>query len=206
VGDDTKQNLSILVWATVLLEPRISIPPSRWLQMLLDFIATPVVKSLLTRTRPTALIGDLLLGVSPDESLFLVRATAVKGVEELAELIDALEKKPKVVRDRYIGAAARTNKSLHLIVAGSWLAEVKRPGFDARKAAAGYHELSLTNTAQENSDLAVELCCAEAILLDEYAEEREGARSFANRSRNISRRLSSKSPTTKGILSQQPAC
>ena len=175
VEDDTKLYFSVLIWATVLLEPRIPISPSRWLQMLLDFVATPIVNSLLARVRPTAGIGDLLLGASPDESLFIIRATALRGVEELGELIDALEKTPKAIRDRYIGAAARTNKSLHLVVSGSWLAEVKRPGFDARIAATKYHELSLSNTALDNSDLAVELLCTEAILLDEYAGDQEQA-------------------------------
>ena len=175
VKDDTKVYLSVLIWATILLEPRIPMSPSRWFQILLDFVATPIVNSLLARMRPTAGIGDLLLSASPDESLFIIRATALRGVEELGELIDALEKTPKPIRGRYIGAAARTNKSLHLIVAGSWLAEVKRPDFDARIAAAKYHELSLSNTAQENSDLAVELLCTEAILLDEYAEDQEQA-------------------------------
>jgi hypothetical protein len=95
----------------------------------------------------------------------------VRGADELAELIEVLEQKPKATRDRYIGAAARTNQSLHIVVASSWLAEVKRLGFDARATAALYHKLSRTLTAQENPDLAVELCCAEAIMLDEYAND-----------------------------------
>jgi hypothetical protein len=110
-----------------------------------------------------------------DEMMFIIRATALKSVEELVELIDALEQQPKAVRDRYLGAAARTNQSLHLIVAGSGLAEVKRPGFDARAAAATYHKLSQMKSARNNPDLSVELLCAEAIMLDEYADEKDGA-------------------------------
>ena len=117
----------------------------------------------------------MLAKASPDEILFTVRATALRSVEELAELINALEQRPKAIRDRYIGAAARSNQSLHLIVTGSWLAEAKRPAFDARAAAAAYHKLSQAETARDNPELAVELLCAEAIMLDEYDDDRDGA-------------------------------
>jgi tetratricopeptide (TPR) repeat protein len=79
------------------------------------------------------------------------------------------------VRDRYVGAAARINQSLRLIVAASWLVEAKRPGFDARAAAATYHKLMQTKSAKDNPDLAVELLCAEAIMLDEYSDHKDGA-------------------------------
>jgi len=107
--------------------------------------------------------------------LFISRATASKSIAELAELIDALEQRPKVVRDRYLGGASRTKQSLHIIIAGSWLAEVKRSGFDPRAAAAALHRLGGTETARDNPDLAVELLCAEAVMLDEYAEDEQGA-------------------------------
>lgn len=171
-----RQYLSVLLWATVLVEPRIPVAPNRWLGMLLDFTASALVQSLLLRARPPdSIFSGLLAEASPDEILFIVRATALSSVGELAELIDALEQKPRTIRDRYIGAAARTNQSLHLVVAGSWLAEVKRPAFDGRAAAATYHKLSQAETARDNPDLAIELLCAEAIMLDEYADDKDGA-------------------------------
>jgi hypothetical protein len=65
--------------------------------------------------------SGLPLTATHDEMMFIARASALKSVEELVELIDTLERQPKVVRDRYLGAAARTNRSLHFIVAASWL-------------------------------------------------------------------------------------
>jgi hypothetical protein len=173
---DDRQYLDTLISATVMLESRIPVPPRRWLGMLLDLVATSPMKDILSQHRPTTgLFGGVLETVSNDEMMFIVRASALRGAGELAELIDALEQKPKVIRDRYIGATARTTQSLHLVVAGSWLAEVKRPDFDARAAAAVYHSLSETRTSRDNPDLAVELLCAEAIMLDEYAEDRDSA-------------------------------
>jgi tetratricopeptide (TPR) repeat protein len=165
-----------LFYTMVMLEPQIPIGPKRWLPMLLELVATPEIGEMFTQPVPT---GDMFSGLPPtashEEMLFIARAAAVNSVEQLAELIEALEHQPKVLRDRYLGAAARTNQSLHLIVSASWLVEVKRPSFDARAVAATFHELSQADVAQHNSDLAVELLCAEAIMLDEYADDNDGA-------------------------------
>lgn len=166
----------LMIFATVMLEPRIPIGPKRWLPMLLDLVSTPETQAIFAQPVPK---GDLFSGLPPtatnDEMLFIARASALTSVDELVELIGALEKLPKAARDRYLGAAARTKQSIHIIVAASWLAEVKRPGFDARAAAVTYHNLSQTKSAKDNPDLAVELLCAEAIMLDEYGNDKDGA-------------------------------
>ena len=171
-----RQMVNALVYTTVMLEPQIPIGPKRWLPMLLELVATPEIGEMFTQSPPT---GDMFSGLPPtashEEVLFISRAMAVKSVEQLAELIEALEQQSKAVRDRYLGAAARTNQSLHLIVSASWLAEVKRPGFDARAVAATLHGLSQSAVTKQNSDLAVELLCAEAIMLDEYADDSDRA-------------------------------
>jgi tetratricopeptide (TPR) repeat protein len=172
------QLLDAMIFATVMLEPRIPIGPKRWLPMLLDLVATPALRSVFTQTQ-TLPAASPFSGLPPtathDEMMFIARASALKSIEELAELIEVLEQQPRAVRDRYLGAAARTNPSLHLIVAASWLTEAKRSGFDAKAAAATYHTLSQTKSAKDNSDLAVELLCAEAIMLDEYGDDKDGA-------------------------------
>ena len=172
------QLLDAMIFATVMLEPRIPIGPKRWLPMLLDLVATPALRSVFTQTQPLPAASPFS-GLPPtathDEMMFIVRASALKSIEELAELIEVLEQQPQAVRDRYLGAAARTNPSLHLIVAASWLTEAKRSGFDAKAAAATYHTLSQTKSAKDNPDLAVELLCAEAIMLDEYGDDKDGA-------------------------------
>jgi tetratricopeptide (TPR) repeat protein len=172
------QLLDAMIFATVMLEPRIPIGPKRWLPMLLDLVATPALRSAFTQTQPLPAASPFS-GLPPtathDEMMFIVRASALKSIEELAELIEVLEQQPQAVRDRYLGAAARTNPSLHLIVAASWLTEAKRSGFDAKAAAATYRTLSQTKSAKDNPDLAVELLCAEAIMLDEYGDDKDGA-------------------------------
>jgi len=175
---ERRQLRDAMVFATVMSEPRIPIGPRRWLPMLLDLVATPAFRSVFTRTQ-TIPAASPLSGLPPtarhDEMMFVARAAALKSIEELAELFDALEQQPQSVRDRYLGAAARTNPGLDLIVAASWLTEAKRSGFDAKAAAAMYHKLSQTRSATDNPALAVELLCAEAIMLDEYGDDEDGA-------------------------------
>jgi tetratricopeptide (TPR) repeat protein len=176
LSPDQRQLANALIYSSVMLEPQLPIGPKRWLPMLLELVATPEIGRLFTQALPT---GDMFGGLPPtashEEMLFIGRAAAVESVEQLAELIEALEQQPKAVRDRYLGAAARTNQSLHLIISASWLDEVKRPGFDARAAAATFHGLSQSDVAMHNPELAVELLCAEAIMVDEYAHDNDRA-------------------------------
>jgi tetratricopeptide (TPR) repeat protein len=171
-----KRMLNAMIYTMVMLEPRIPIPAKRWLSMFQELVTTPEMRDIFNVALATqGEIAGLPPTATHEEMLFIIRATASKSVTELAELIDALDQQPKDVRSRYLGAAARTNQSLHLIVAASWLAEVKRRGFDARAAAATFRRLSQFTAAKENADLAVELLCAEAIMLDEYADDEDGA-------------------------------
>ena len=111
---ERRQLLDAMIFATVLLEPQIPVEPKRWLPMLLDLVATPAMQPMFAQPLPT---GGLFSGLPPTathgEMMFIFRASALKSVEELVELIDALEQQPKAVRDRYLGAAARTNQSHH---------------------------------------------------------------------------------------------
>ncbi len=165
-----------MVYMMVMLEPQIPIEPKRWLPMLQDLVATPEMHEIFAQPLLTdGLFGSLPPAASHEEMFFIVRASATKSIEQLSELIKALEQQPKAVRDRYLSAAARTNRSLHMIVSASWLAEVKRPDFDPRAASATYHKLSQSESAKDNPDLAVELLCAQAIMLDDYANDKDGA-------------------------------
>jgi hypothetical protein len=119
---ERRQYLDAIIFMTVMLESGIPIGPKRWLPMLSDLVAAPVMQPIFASPLSTGnVFSGLPLTATHDEMMFIARASALKSVEELVELIDTLEQQPKVVRDRYLGAAARTNRSLHFIVAASWL-------------------------------------------------------------------------------------
>ena len=98
------------VYGMVLLDPKIPIPAARWMQMLVDLTALPLMKGLLAKPLTS---NDRLLGIpsnaTNDEMLFVARASAIRGIGSLKEFIKALDNRPKAFRDRYLGAAARVN-------------------------------------------------------------------------------------------------
>jgi hypothetical protein len=165
-----------LIYATAIPEAKIALPPRRWLDMLLEFVAMPNIQPLMKKE---LVAGDNYSGLpdkaTSDEFLFIIRASAVKSIDQLSELFDALEASGQEVRDKYLGAASRIAQSIGHIVASAWLAEVKRPQFLPDAAADTLHRLSETAARWRNPDLGVELLCAEAVIRDEYQHNREGA-------------------------------
>jgi hypothetical protein len=112
---------------------------------------------------------------SSDEMLFIARATALNGINQLCELIEVLDAQPAEVRDRYLAAASNILRSTGHIVASAWLSSVRVPGFDARAAAATLAQLRETASKWKNSDMVIELTCAQAVMLDEYANDKDEA-------------------------------
>lgn len=164
------------VYSTVLLEPKIPVPARRWLTMLANLQALPSMQPIFEKPIPAAAgFMEVPENATQGEMLFVFRASAIKEIADLKDFIEALDEKPKDFRDHYLGAASRLNNSINIFVTSSWLAEVKRPGFDAHAAAATYETLRGMLSARECDELAIELICAQAAMLDEYANERHAA-------------------------------
>ena len=70
------QLLDAMIFATVMLEPRIPVGPKRWLPMLLDLVATPALRSIFTNA--DASCRSPFSGLPPtathDEMMFIARA------------------------------------------------------------------------------------------------------------------------------------
>lgn len=171
-----KTNTLGLILSSALIERSLPLPPPRWLAMLRRLGELPVIGEML-RQRPQHKdpFSGLIMAVSHEEVLFVARATALTSIDELAQLIDALAKLPTETRDRYLGAATTMARSTTHIVTSAWLSEVKRPGFDAHEAAQTLARLRATATAWADTDIAVEMACAEAVMLDEYADDAQAA-------------------------------
>ncbi len=171
-----RQYFEALIASTVMQETGIPIGPRRWLSMHLDMVASTLMGPLLNKPDTTGgPIDAFLPSGTQDQIMFIIRASALRSVDDLVELIETLDRQPKDVRARYLGAAAQRKQSLHIIVAASLQGSAKQPNFDARSTAAAFRKLSQTQSASETSDLAIELLCAEADVLDEYANDMEGA-------------------------------
>jgi tetratricopeptide (TPR) repeat protein len=167
--------LRAIAFSTALVERKIPLSPGRWIGMLHDLAAIPEVgKELTRRLEFPGPIADL---ISPtyEEMLFVWRASALDGIDALASLIETLNAETPINRERYLTATRNSAQSRELIVSSAWLAEVRKPGFDSRAAVARLADLYRIAFAWSNNDIAVEIGCAQAVLLDEYAHDREAA-------------------------------
>jgi tetratricopeptide (TPR) repeat protein len=174
--DGRESDRLALALATALSERSVPIRPGRWLTMLKTFTALPLVRRLL-KQRPSH--RDPLSGFtySPrqDEMIFIVRATALNGIDELCELAEALNAQDAEVRERYLTATSNVLQSTTHIVSSAWLSEARATGFDGRAAATRLHDIRRAAAHWGNVDMAIELACAEAVMLDEYAHNKEEA-------------------------------
>jgi tetratricopeptide (TPR) repeat protein len=174
-GEVRSNNLG-MVLATALIERSVPLPPARWLEMLKTLVAIPEMRRVV-RKRPshTDSLSGLTLSASPDEMMFTVRATALSGIDQLCELVAALDAMEETTRERYLKAVSNLVRSVVHIVASAWLSEVKSDGFDSKAAGAKLAALYNTASRWRNADMAVELACAQAVMLDEYAGDMKSA-------------------------------
>jgi hypothetical protein len=171
--DALKQNTLILALATALMERSVPLSPKRWFGMLQTLTALPNMQRML-RQRPshTDPYGGLTVSASHDEMMFIIRATALSGIDQLGELVEVLEGQPAAIRDRYLIAASNQSQSIGHIVSSAWLSDVRAKGFDGRAAAAKLARLREMAAHWRNADIAIELACAQAVMLDEYADDK----------------------------------
>ncbi|WP_338831867.1 hypothetical protein [Bradyrhizobium sp. 27S5] len=169
-----KTHMHSMLLCSALIERGLSLPPLRWLGMLHALSEIP--GGLLRKRSPqqNPLTG-LVMTTSHEEELFVLRATALTSLDELAQLIDAMDQLPVQRRDQYLSAATSMLQSTAHIVASAWLADVERPDFDAKTAAEMLARLRVKVRSWSSRDIAVELACAHAVILDEYAHDEQAA-------------------------------
>lgn len=167
--------LSVIL-SSALIDPTLPLPPRRWMDMLLTLSALPETGEML-RQRPvyTDPFSGLTVKPSHEEMMFVIRASALNGIDELCELVDVMDKLPAVTRDRYLKTAATVSQSTTHIVTSAWLSEVRRKGFDSKAAAAKIAVLRSVAANWQSAEMAVELACAQAVMLDEYAGDKDAA-------------------------------
>lgn len=170
-----RDRLRAMAFATALVERTIPLSPGRWIGMLHALTATPRIGQQFTQTlEPPGQIAKLG-NLTHEQMLFVWRASMLDGVDALAELVETLNAEMPENRERYLGAATNSAQSRELIVSSAWLAEVQKPGFNSSAAVARLANLYRIASAWSNPDIAVEIGCAQAVLLDEYAHESEAA-------------------------------
>ena len=188
--DELKSRRLALALGTALMERSVPLPPKRWFAMLRTFTALPEIKHVLQkRTSHSDPYFGLTIPATPDEIMFIIRATALSGIDELCELVDVLDTEPVEIRDRFLTAASNLSQSIDHIISSAWLSDSRVKGFDGRAASEKLHRLRETAARWKNADMASELACAEAVMLDEYADDKQGALDFCRRRKPITHKI-----------------
>lgn len=170
------KGLLLVAISKVLTERALSMAPKKWMSLLEE--AEKILSSDASvgkAMRKTAGGKEKSVDWSPLQLMFVVRATALDGIDHLVELFGQLEKIGAERRNELLAALEMPQVGSRLMVNSAWLAEVRRGPIDGRSAAEKYSVLVGTSQRWGSADLAVECEVARAVMLDEYADDSTAA-------------------------------
>ena len=160
-----------LALSKVLSERRLPVSPARWLPWL-DELSGLVREDatlrahFVDRARPRTYFKG-----SFDQFLFALQASALSGMTYFSDLFDVLDCMDEERRTHLLSALHDTYLSVHLMVNSAWLSEHNDGTLNGREAAETYHRLGSTARSWANEDVEIECICAEAVMLDEFAND-----------------------------------
>lgn len=171
---DEQDSFRGMAFSTALVERTIPLAPSRWIGMLHALTAMPIGSQFMLPLKSGGLIPDPI-SLSYEQMLFVWRASTLDGIVALADFVETLNAETPENRERYLSAVRSSSQNRELIVSSAWLAEVRKPKFDGHAAVARLTDLQQIASGWDDTDIAVEISCAQAILLDEYAHDSRAA-------------------------------
>jgi hypothetical protein len=162
---------------SILVEPSLRIGPTKWIQLLEEMDQTLSGEGKFARFART-LVPKKVKGLGNgtiSQLLFVVRATSLKNIAELADLFSELARLEHKHRETLLSALNVLPSGRQLMISSAWLAEVREGSVRGTEAAEAYGQLADIANAWGNIDIAVECECARAVMLDEYANDSNGA-------------------------------
>lgn len=170
------QNLLFVSLSKALMDRTFSIRPEKWMLLLAELEALfssqdEIGKFLRTLKQPEELTGEWNF----IQFVFVVRATALAGIDELEELFRVLDGLNTEHRNYLLDSFAAPWVSSELMIDTAWLAEMHRGPIDGMIVAERYKHLAQLSASWGYTDLAIKCECVRAVMLDEYAEDRSAA-------------------------------
>lgn len=170
------ENFLYAAISTVLMERTLKIRPKKWMPLLLELeehLAGD--KNLARLARGLDPVKEGLKDWDIPQFMFANRSTALAGIDDLTELFTVLDDLTPERRDYMLSSFQDPYLELRFMIQSAWLAEHRKGQIDGATAAEKYRELTEIAEGWENTDLAIECECSRAIMLDEYAHDKEGA-------------------------------
>lgn len=168
--------LIILANTSILREQSLRISPKKWIPLLEELEKVKSDGGILAEFFLTPdPIGKSLRNWTIPQFMFYIRATALKSINELAELFSILNNMGQKRREELLISLNILPSGRRLLIDSPWLAEAKRKTFNPVDAADQYRQLAEIAETWEDTDIAVECECARAVILNEYADDPKGA-------------------------------
>jgi tetratricopeptide (TPR) repeat protein len=162
--------ISILGEKSLKISPRKWMPLIRELEHLLNGQG-----ALIEYVRELDAVKKGLNGFTLRQFLFAIRATSVTSTDELIELFMELDGLEEDQRHMLLSSLDQIPSGNRLMIDSAWLGEHLVGKIDGVALAEKYRQLGETAEGWGENDIAVECECARAVMLDEYADDSEGA-------------------------------
>jgi len=166
--------------SSILIERALSIRPQRWLLLLteLDDLILNGEGELIEYTRTLDIVKYGLDKWKISQFLFMIRATSLRGIDELIELFTELDQLEVERRKHLLSALNALPNDVRLMIDSAWLFDTQRDDFSGVIAANKLQQVGDIAEKWSNTEIAVECACSCAVMLDEYADDCAGALSL----------------------------
>lgn len=173
--------LLFMAVSRVLMKQGIGLSPKQWLPLIIE------LPKLLNTCGPMGVTLAETIKEEPyewslDEFLFVLQASSLPSIDELTNLFDQLNQMEADNRKRLLSALSRDTRSRRLAVDNAWLNETKKGTLDGSVAAGQFQQLSEMAKSWGEGDLLIDCLCAQAVMLDEYADRAQDALSLLDES------------------------
>ena len=165
-----------LAISSILVEQSLRISPRKWMSLIRELERLLDGQGdLIEYVRELDVIKEGLNGLSVPQFLFAIRASSLGSVDELVELFFELDNVEEICRNALLSSLEAIAHGRRLMIDSPWLSEMREEKLYGLVAANKYSQVSAVAEKWKERDIAIECECARAVMLNEYADDPEGA-------------------------------
>jgi len=159
--------------SSILVERSLGIRPQKWMPLLEKFDETLLngKGELIEYTRTLKIFKYGLEKLTVSQFLFMIRATSLRGIDEIIEFFTELDRLEAKRRKQLLLALHKYPNDIRLMIDSAWLFDTKRDDFNGVVAANKLRQAGEIAEIWGNTAIVVECECARAVMLDEYAND-----------------------------------
>ena len=172
---EPKQMLDQMVLILLLATKGVANYLDNWIALLLRFKSMVEKDSFLQSLAAHVESARDGFGASHSAILFSIGSAELSSVNRLEMIIDNLDRLDPVDRKNWLTPIDKSLGDYSVLINTPWVAEQSRDDFDASETAAKFRRMSETTRSWGIRPLCLQCWVAQAIMLDEYLDDPEGA-------------------------------